>query len=82
MGRIRKARFSTPAPVARQLADRGPVNLVTIRAAIIAALKDAGYLHIPEGRRDHTTRLKYSAFTASIGHRGTFTEHAGTLYPG
>ena len=23
--------------------------------AIIAALKDAGYLHIPEGRRDHTT---------------------------
>jgi predicted transposase YbfD/YdcC len=29
----------------------GPVNLATIRAAI----KDAGYLHIPEGRRDHTT---------------------------
>ena len=29
----------------------GPVNLATIRAAII----DAGYLHIPEGRRDHTT---------------------------
>ncbi len=34
---------------------RGPINLATIRAAIIAALKDAGYLHIPEGRRDHTT---------------------------
>ena len=34
---------------------RGPVNLATIRAAIIAAIKDAGYLHIPEGRRDHTT---------------------------
>jgi predicted transposase YbfD/YdcC len=33
----------------------GPVNLATIRAAVIAALKDAGYLHIPEGRRDHTT---------------------------
>ncbi len=33
----------------------GPANLATIRAAIIAALKDAGYLHIPEGRRDHTT---------------------------
>lgn len=33
----------------------GPVNLATIRAAITAALKDAGYLHIPEGRRDHTT---------------------------
>jgi predicted transposase YbfD/YdcC len=34
---------------------RGPANLATIRAAIIAALKDAGYLHVPEGRRDHTT---------------------------
>jgi predicted transposase YbfD/YdcC len=33
----------------------GPVNPATIRAAVIAALKDAGYLHIPEGRRDHTT---------------------------
>jgi len=22
---------------------------------LIAAIKDAGYLHIPEGRRDHTT---------------------------
>ena len=32
----------------------GPVNLATIRAAVIAAIKDAGYLHIPEGRRDHT----------------------------
>ena len=33
----------------------GPANPATIRAAIITALKDAGYLHIPEGRRDHTT---------------------------
>jgi len=33
----------------------GPVNLATIRAAVITAIKDAGYLHIPEGRRDHTT---------------------------
>jgi predicted transposase YbfD/YdcC len=33
----------------------GPANLATIRAAVIAALKDAGYLHVPEGRRDHTT---------------------------
>ena len=33
----------------------GPVNLATIRAAVIAAVKDAGYLHVPEGRRDHTT---------------------------
>ena len=33
----------------------GPANLATIRAAVIAAIQDAGYLHIPEGRRDHTT---------------------------
>ena len=33
----------------------GPANLATIRAAIIAAIKDAGYLHVPEGRRDHAT---------------------------
>jgi hypothetical protein len=33
----------------------GPANLATIRAAIIAAIKDAGYLHVPEGRRDPTT---------------------------
>jgi predicted transposase YbfD/YdcC len=33
----------------------GPVNLATLRAAVVAALHDAGYLHIPEGRRDHTT---------------------------
>jgi predicted transposase YbfD/YdcC len=32
----------------------GPANLATIRAAITAAIKDAGYLHVPEGRRDHT----------------------------
>src|SRR3984957_19197066 len=32
----------------------GPANLATIRAAVIAAIKDAGYLHVPEGRRDHT----------------------------
>jgi len=33
----------------------GPANLATIRAAITAAIKHAGYLHVPEGRRDHTT---------------------------
>jgi hypothetical protein len=36
----------------------GPANLATIRAAVVAALKDAGYLHTPEGRRDHTTRAE------------------------
>lgn len=33
----------------------GPVNLATIRAATINTIRAAGYLHIPEGRRDHTT---------------------------
>jgi hypothetical protein len=33
----------------------GPANLATIRAAVTAAIKDAGYPHVPEGRRDHTT---------------------------
>lgn len=32
----------------------GPTNLATLRSAIKAALKDVGYLYIPEGRRDHT----------------------------
>jgi predicted transposase YbfD/YdcC len=31
----------------------GPVNLATLRAAIIAAIHDAGYLYVPDGRRDH-----------------------------
>jgi hypothetical protein len=37
---------------------RGPANLATIRAAIITAIKDAGYLHVPEGRRDHSTHAE------------------------
>jgi len=32
----------------------GPTNLATLRSAIKTALKSVGYLHIPEGRRDHT----------------------------
>jgi predicted transposase YbfD/YdcC len=50
---VRDEGFGEDASTSRT--DRGPVNLATIRAAIIAAIKDAGYLHIPEGRRDHTT---------------------------
>lgn len=42
----------------RKRAGRITVNLATISAAVIAALKGAGYLHIPEGRRDHTTPAK------------------------
>jgi predicted transposase YbfD/YdcC len=50
---IRDTTFSEDAATSRT--GSGPANLATIRAAIIAAIKDAGYLHIPEGRRDHTT---------------------------
>jgi predicted transposase YbfD/YdcC len=50
---IRDLTFSEDAATSRT--GSGPANLATIRAAIIAAIKDAGYLHIPEGRRDHTT---------------------------
>ena len=50
---VRDVSFGEDAAASRT--GNGPVNLATIRAAIIAALKDAGYLHIPEGRRDHTT---------------------------
>jgi predicted transposase YbfD/YdcC len=50
---IRDTTFSEDTGTSRT--GSGPANLATIRAAIIAAIKDAGYLHIPEGRRDHTT---------------------------
>ena len=50
---IRDVTFAEDAATSRT--GNGPANLATIRAAIIAAIKDAGYLHVPEGRRDHTT---------------------------
>ena len=50
---IRDTTFSEDASTSRT--GSGPANLATIRAAVIAAIKDAGYLHVPEGRRDHTT---------------------------
>jgi predicted transposase YbfD/YdcC len=50
---IRDTTFSEDTATSRT--GSGPANLATIRAAIIAAIKDAGYLHIPEGRRDHIT---------------------------
>jgi predicted transposase YbfD/YdcC len=50
---IRDTTFSEDTSASRT--GSGPVNLATIRAAVTAAIKDAGYLHIPEGRRDHTT---------------------------
>ena len=50
---IRDVTFSEDTAASRT--GSGPANLATIRAAIIAAIQDAGYLHVPEGRRDHTT---------------------------
>jgi predicted transposase YbfD/YdcC len=50
---IRDTTFSEDTSTSRT--GSGPANLATIRAAVIAAIKEAGYLHIPEGRRDHTT---------------------------
>ena len=43
----------------------GPVQLATIRA-ITAVIKDVGYLHVPEGRRDHITPPKPSISMAPI----------------
>ena len=50
---VRDMTFGEDASASRT--GSGPVNLATIRAAVTAAIKDAGYLHVPEGRRDHTT---------------------------
>ena len=50
---VRDVTFGEDAATSRT--GSGPANLATIRAAVITAIKDAGYLHIPEGRRDHTT---------------------------
>ena len=50
---VRDVTFSEDTATSRT--GSGPANLATIRAAIITAIKDAGYLHVPEGRRDHTT---------------------------
>ena len=50
---VRDLTFREDAAASRT--GHGPINLATIRAAIIAAIKGAGYLYIPEGRRDHTT---------------------------
>src|SRR5205814_10604332 len=44
---IRDVTFTEDTATSRT--GHGPANLATIRAAITAAIKDAGYLHIPEG---------------------------------
>jgi hypothetical protein len=43
----------------------GPANLATIRAVVVAAFKDDGYLHVPERRRGDTTLPRPAASTAS-----------------
>jgi len=47
-GHVRDATFGEDASANRT--SSGPTNLATIRAAVIAALKDVGYLHVSEGR--------------------------------
>jgi predicted transposase YbfD/YdcC len=53
---IRDVTFTEDTATSRT--GNGPANLATIRAAIITAIKNAGYLHIPEGRRDHATPVE------------------------
>ncbi len=61
---IRDVTFTEDTATSRT--GNGPANLATIRAAIIAAIKNVGYLHIPEGRRDPPLPSKPSSSTASI----------------
>lgn len=50
--RTRDVSFGEDASTSRTA--HGPANLATLRAAIVTAIQDAGYLSIPEGRRDQT----------------------------
>ena len=61
---IRDVTFTEDTATSRT--GNGPANLATIRAAIIAAIKDAGYLHIPEGGGTTPLPSKPSSSTASI----------------
>ena len=48
---IRDVSFGEDSSTSRT--GHGQSNLATLRGAVINAIKDAGYLYIPEGRRDH-----------------------------
>ena len=50
-----------------------------IPTLITAAIKDAGYLHVPEGRRDHTTPADFPPPRSRLRQMRTFAEHAGAL---
>jgi hypothetical protein len=61
----------------------GPANLATIRAAIIATTKDAGYLHIPERPpRPHHPRRDPPPPRPRVGRQRTFTERRSPVVPG
>ena len=58
----------------------GPANLATIRAAITAAIKDAGYLHVPRRpSRPHHPSRNPPPPPLRLGQKRTITEHAGAL---
>jgi hypothetical protein len=57
----------------------GPVNRATIRAAITAAIKDVGYLHIPEPAPTTPPRRNPPPPPPRLRQIQTFTEHAGAL---
>ena len=61
---IRDVIFSEDTAASRT--GSGPANLATIRAAVIAAIKDAGYLHVPKAAATTPPPPKPSTSTASI----------------
>jgi predicted transposase YbfD/YdcC len=60
---VRDVTFGEDAATSRT--GSGPANLATIRAAVIAALKDAGYPHLPEGRP--LTHARHARKTRRLG---------------
>ena len=75
---IRDTTFSEDTSTSRT--GSGPANLATIRAAIIAAIKDAASPARPRRptRPHHSCRNPPSP-RPRLGRNGTFTEHAGAL---
>jgi predicted transposase YbfD/YdcC len=61
---VRDVRFGEDTATSRT--SRGPANLATIRAAIIAVIKQAGYLHIPKAAATTPPPPRPSTSTASI----------------
>jgi hypothetical protein len=57
----------------------GPINLATIRPAVVNAIKDAGYLHVPKD--DATTSPPPMPSTCTDSHNRATHEYAGALRP-